>query len=62
MEEIEKNLDELERNLSKTKKYYDNDESEYKGIRSVKNLFDFSVDEDYYKPIIPNSAFNNNYI
>ena len=41
MEEIEKNLDELERNLSKTKKYYDNDESEYKGIRSVKNLFDF---------------------
>ena len=62
MEEIEKNLDELERYPSKIKKYYDNDESEYKGIRSVKNLFDFSIDEDHYKPIIANSAFNNNYI
>ena len=62
MKKIEKNLDELERNLSKTKTYYDNDNSECKGTRSVRNLFDLSINEDYYKPIITNSAFNNNYI
>ena len=28
----------------------------------VKDLFDFSIDEDYCKPIITNGAFNNNYI
>ena len=62
MEEIEKNLDELERNLSKTKKYYDYDDAQYRGIKDVKDLFDLSIDEDYYKPIIAKSAFNNNYI
>ena len=30
VEETEKNLHELEKNLSKTKKYHDNDDSEYK--------------------------------
>ena len=25
-------------------------------------MFDWSISEDYYKPIIVNSAFNNNYI
>ena len=62
MKNILKNLDKLERNLSKTKKYYHNDDSEYKGIRSARNLLDFSINEDYYKPIITNSAFNNIYI
>ena len=62
VEEIEKNLLEIEKNLFKTKKYYDYDNNEYKGIRDVKNLFDFSIDEDYYKPVITNGAFNNNYI
>ena len=28
----------------------------------MKDLFDLSVDEDYYKPIITKGAFNNNYI
>ena len=46
----------------KTKKYYDYDDNEYKGIRHLKDLFDLSIDEDYYKPIITNGAFNNNYI
>ena len=32
------------------------------GIRNVRNLFDLSIHEDYYKPIITNSAFSNNYI
>ena len=50
------------KNLFKPIKYYDYEDIEYKGIRNVSNLFDFSVDEDYYKPIITDSAFNNNYI
>ena len=28
----------------------------------MKDLFDLSISEDYYKPIIVTSAFNNNYI
>ena len=31
-------------------------------MRDVKQLFDLSIDEDYYQPIITNCAFNNNYI
>ena len=59
---IERNLTELEENLSKAKKYHDYDDIEYNGIRDVKDLFDLSIDEDYYKPIITKSAFDNNYI
>ena len=59
---IERNLTELEENLSKTKKYYDYDDIEFRGIRNVKDLFDLSIDEDYYKPIITRGAFNGNYI
>ena len=62
IKEIERNLTELEENLSKTKKYYDYDDIEYNGIRDVKDLFDLSIDEAYYKPIITKGAFNNNYI
>ena len=60
--ETEKNLFELEKKLSKLRKYYDYDDIEYKGIRDVGNLFDLSIDEDYYKPLIINNAFNSNYI
>ena len=62
IKEIEKNLTELEENLSKTKTYYDYDDTEYRGIRNVVDLFDLSVDEDYYEPIIARSAFDDNYI
>ena len=62
MKEMEKNLDELEKVISKTKKYYDYDDAEYRGIKGVKDLFDLSIDEDYYKPIITKSIFDNNYI
>ena len=62
IKEIERNLTELEENLSKTKKSYDYDDIEYRGIRNVRDLFDLSVDEDYYKPIIAKSAFDGNYI
>ena len=63
IQKIKENSLKLERNLSKTKKYYDTEyDTEYRGIRDAKNLFDLSIDEDYYKPIITNAAFNNNYI
>ena len=42
--------------------YDDYDDTEYKGIKDVKDLFDLPVDEDFYKPIKTNGAFNNNYI
>ena len=61
---IEKSL-ELEKDFSKPKKYCDNDydyNNKYIGIRDVKDLFDLSIGEDYYKPIISNGAFNNYYI
>ena len=52
----------MEENLFNPKKYYDYDDTEYTGIRDVKDLFDLSIDEDYYKPIITSDAFDNNYI
>ena len=55
--EIRRNLYEIE-----NEKYYDYDDAEYNGIKDVKDLFYLSIDEDYYKPIITNGAFNNNYI
>ena len=62
IKEIEKNLTELEENLLKSKKYYEYDDSEYRGIRSVRDLFDLSIDEDYYEPILFESPFDGNYI
>ena len=62
IKEIEKNLAKLEENLSKTKKYYDYDDSEYRGIRNIRDLFDLSIDEDYYEPILVKSAFDGKYI
>ena len=59
---LERNLIELEENLSKTKKYYDYDDIEYRGIRNARDLFDLSIDEDYYKPLIAKSAFDGSYI
>ena len=60
--DIRRNLFELKKYLSKIKKYYDYDDVEYRGIRNVKDLFDLSIDEDYYKPIITKGVFINNYI
>ena len=72
IKEIEQNLIELKESLFKLNKYYDYDDIEYKGMRDVGNLFNKvafngvafnqSTDEDYYKPIKTNSAFNGNYI
>ena len=62
IKEIERNLTELEERLSKTKTYYGYDDTEYRGIRNLRDLFDLSFDEDCYKPIIVKGAFNGNYI
>ena len=62
IKETKKYLLGLEKNLSKLKKYYDNDKDKYKRTRSIRNLLDLPIDEDYYKPIITNRAFNSNYI
>ena len=59
IKEIERNLLELEENLFKSKRCYDYDDTEYKGIKNIKDLFDLAVDEDYYKTIVTNGAFNN---
>ena len=59
---IEQNLIELEESLFKLSKCYDYDDIKYKGIRDVENLFNQSTDEDYYKPIKTDSAFDGNYI
>ena len=69
---IEENLLDLEKSLFKFKKFCYYNDIEYKRIRDVKNLFNEvalngiafnqSNDEDYYKPIKTNSAFNGSNI
>ena len=61
IKEIRRSLFESEENLFKPKQYYDYDNIEYKETRNVKDLFDFSISEDYYKPIITKDPFNGNY-
>ena len=62
IKEIEKNLTEREENLLKSKKYYEYGDSEYRGIRNVRDLFDLPIDKDYYEPILAKSVFDGNYI
>ena len=57
-----KYLNKLEERIYKLNKYYDYDDVKYRGIKDIKDLFDLSISEDYYKPIIVNIASNNNYI
>ena len=54
-----KYLNKLEERIYKLNTYYYYDDAKYRGI---KDLFDLSISEDYYKPIIVNSTSNNNYI
>ena len=56
-----KYLNKLEERIYKLNTYYDYDDAKYRGIKDTKDLFDLSISEDYYKPIIVKSAFNNNY-
>ena len=58
IKEIKEDFLKLEKNMSKSKRYYNYDDYEYKGIRSIRNL---PNDQDY-KPVIIDSAFNNDYV
>ena len=42
-------------------KHNDHDDLDYYGIRDIENLFDDYNDNDYYKPILVKSSFNENY-
>ena len=58
IEEIEQNLIKLEKSLLKLNKYHDYNDTEYKRIRDVENLFG-EFDEDYhYEPRKTKSSFN----
>ena len=55
-------LDELDNKILKLDKYHDYDDYVYKGIKDIKDLFELSIDEDRYKPILVKSGYNNNYV
>ena len=57
------NLLELVNKLSQKGKYryHDRDDLDYHGIRDIENVFDNIDDNDYYKPILINSSFDENY-
>ena len=42
-------------------KYHDRDDLDFYGIRDIENLFDNDNVNDYYKSILANSSFKNNY-
>ena len=42
-------------------KYHNRDDLDFYGIRDIENLFDNDNGNDYYKPILANSSFKNNY-
>ena len=57
-----KYLDELDKKILELDRYdQDYDDYEYKGVRNVHDLFELSVNEDYYKPKLTKSGYDNNY-
>ena len=63
-EGIDDNLLKLLNKLNKKEKYryHDRDDLDYHGIRDIENLFDADNNEDYYKPILVKSSFNESHI
>ena len=58
----QKYLDELDKKILKLDRYYqDYDDSEYKRIKDLPDLFKLSISEDYYKPTLAKSGYDNNY-
>ena len=43
-------------------KYYHADDFEFNGTRNIEDLFKLPIDEDYFKPTLVKSSYNNNYI
>ena len=63
LQKAEEFFKKLKEDLNRLERYQynDNEYLDYKGIRQIENLFD-KIDEDYYKPIKTNGAFNDNYM
>ena len=61
LKKTSKYLDELDKRILKLDKYHDYDDYEYKGIKDIENLFEISIDKDYYKPKLNKSGYNKNY-
>ena len=57
-----KRLIQLEKKLLELRKYHDLDDNEYRGTKDIKDLFKLPIDEDYYKPVLLKSGYNNNYV
>ena len=57
-----KYLDELDKRIVKLDKYHDYDDYEYKGIKDIEELFQISIDKDYYEPKLTKSGYNKNYV
>ena len=57
-----KYLDELDEKIRKLDKYYHDDDFEFRGIKNMQDLFKLPIDQDYYKPALVRSGYNNNYI
>ena len=62
LKKTNKCLNYLEKKLIELKKYHNHDDDEYRGIKDIKDLFTLSIDEDYYKPVLFKSGYNNNYV
>ena len=56
-----KDLDKLDEKIHKLDKYHHYDDFEYRGIRNIEDLFRLLTNEDYYKPTLVKSGYNNNY-
>ena len=61
LKKTSKYLDELDKRMLRLDKYHDYDDSEYKGIKDIENLFKILIDKDYYKPKLNKSGYNKNY-
>ena len=61
LKKTSKYLDELDKRILRLEKYHDYDDFEYKGIKDIENLFEISIDKDYYKPKLNKSGYNKNY-
>ena len=58
-----KYLDELDKKILELDRYpHDYDDSEYKGIKTIKDFFKTPISKDHYKPKLVNSGYNNNYV
>ena len=57
-----KYLDELDEKIRKLDKYCYDDDFEFRRIGNIQDLFKLPISEDYYKPTLVKSGYNNNYI